>query len=128
MIYTDKHIVTFDVDDTLIMWNPGDPDDPRCIKVERKVQFQSDFGPIEYKTITDYLLPHIKHIEQLKIHKTRGHFNIVWSAGGAEWANKAVDLLGIRDWVDFVGAKPSWSYDDKKPEEYMPKSQWIKDE
>lgn len=121
MIYVEnEHIICCDVDDTLIMWSLGNSTDHKAIPLERTLE--------DGMVIVEYVLPHNKHIQQLKTHKTRGHYIIVWSAGGSQWAKNAVKLLGIENYVDLVMAKPTWCYDDKQPEDYMPRSQWIKDE
>jgi hypothetical protein len=78
-----------------------------------------------WKTI---LLPHRLHIEQLRKHKMRGHTVIVWSAGGYDWAAAVVKTLGLENIVDLVISKPIWVYDDLPPNEFMPKSKWMKDE
>lgn len=101
----------FDVDDTLIMWNPS-------------TEMKDKFG-IAYTSPTGLVsvfVPHLPHIEQLKRHAERGHTIIVWSAGGSDWAELAVKILGLQDFVSLTIEKPVWSYDDKKPEEFMPKS------
>lgn len=127
----------FDVDETLVMWEHGDPSHPDCIKVEvpigRQKRAAEDQG-WETEEITvqgdwsAWIRPHKKHIEALKKHKLRGQTVIVWSAGGWEWAEAAVRALGLVDYVDLVLEKPRWAYDDLPPNEYMPKSQWLKDE
>lgn len=130
----------FDVDDTLIMWNRPSPDDPHSVVVccpPSTHQFRTfdengkliEEGPkIEIPGWSERVTPHKKHIEQLKLHKLRGHTIIVWSAGGWEWAEAAVKTLGLEKFVDLVIEKPIWAYDDLSPNEYMPKSQWMKDE
>ena len=35
--------------------------------------------------------------------KEAGHGVYVWSAGGADYVNKTVDLHGLREWVDGCG-------------------------
>jgi hypothetical protein len=120
----------FDVDDTLVLWNPT------------KEQLEKD--GIEFEcpgslVLVDdqllpstpwkaFLVPHKVHIEQLKKHKLRGHKVVVWSAGGWDWAESVVRALKLEQFVDVVISKPNWAYDDKQPHEYMPKSQWMKDE
>lgn len=104
----------FDVDDTLV-----------------KFGYQS--SPIEGSIevvcggFRHYLMPHKRHIEQLKAHKARGHTIIVWSQGGHQWAEAVVMALGLRDFVDLVLEKPQWAYDDKQAEEFI-KTIWYKDE
>lgn len=81
-------IVTIDVDDTLVLWKDR-----------------------EYTT-------NWKVYNQLVRHKIRGHYVIVWSAGGAEWAKKIVDQMDIAHLVDVVMAKPAFMWDDKDPNEW----------
>lgn len=106
----DKLVVCFDVDDTLIMWNnklkgPGVGDN-NVVRIKCDgMEFIAKF--------------HQKHITNLINHKNRGHHIIVWSAGGGEWAAKAVKALGIEKYVDECMNKPSWYYDDKKVEDWM---------
>lgn len=122
----------FDVDDTLVMWN-STPEELETRGVDftcpgSLVTIDEDgeqgFAP-EWKT---RLLPHRKHIEQLKKHKLRGHTVVVWSAGGYDWAAAVVKALGLETFVDLVISKPTWAYDDLQPNEFIPKPQWMKDE
>lgn len=101
--------VFFDVDDTLIKWGSGD-------------------GVAGWSPIPDSqgLWKYDKHVQQLKEHAARGQTVIVWSAGGVEWANKAIDLLGLASYVTAVLCKPTWSFDDLPPEKFMPESRFIK--
>lgn len=127
-----KQTVFVDVDDTLVMWNAT----PEELE-ERGVDFTC---PGSLVTIdedgtegfapewTERLLPHRKHIEQIKKHKLRGHTIIVWSAGGSDWAEAVVKALGLENFVDLVIEKPRWIYDDLPASEFMPKNQWMKDE
>lgn len=65
-------------------------------------------------------VPHYGHIEQIKEHWARGHYLTVWSAGGWEWAEKVVDLLGIRDYFNDCRTKTRWFYDDRPADFFMP--------
>lgn len=88
-----ENVVMFDVDETLLMFD-GDP---------------------EYNTPR----PHQTHIDKLKQHAYRGHTVIVWSAGGAAWAARAVAMLELEAFVDVVMAKPKWFYDDRQAHEIL---------
>lgn len=122
--------VWFDVDDTLIMWCNPRKDDERAIEIKcpASLVMDEDGKLVPSGEWTARVLPHLAHIEQLKIHKSRGHLIIVWSAGGWDWAQAAVKALGLEPYVDFCLSKPTWAYDDKKPEEYMPKSYYMHQE
>jgi hypothetical protein len=102
-----ERIVTFDVDDTLILW--GDhKDDPNAIPIKDP-----------YTDDVFYFLPHKKHIQLVSHFSNRGYYVIVWSAGGGLWANKVVDTLGIRKYVDDVMVKPLKYVDDLDCKEWM---------
>jgi hydroxymethylpyrimidine pyrophosphatase-like HAD family hydrolase len=85
-----------DVDRTLVMWESGDK-----------------------------WHPHKEHIDLLRQFKYQGHGVIIWSAGGVEWALKAVKLLEIEELVDLVAGKPDWYIDDKSSTEFMPETNRI---
>lgn len=139
-----KQPTYFDVDDTLVMWNRPAADDPDAIEItcptsrtERFLLEMTDDGNLEpdtptetvsVGTWTERLKPHKKHIEQLKLHKLRGHTVIVWSAGGWEWAEAVVRALKLEQYVDLVIEKPMWFYDDLMPNEFMGKRYYMKDE
>lgn len=53
---------------------------------------------------------------------------VVWSAGGWDWAEAVVKTLKLENFVDLVISKPTWTYDDLQPSEFIPKPQWMKDE
>lgn len=61
-----------------------------------------------------------RHVRAIKEHAHRGHKIVVWSAGGAKWAEQVVKELELEKYVDVCMAKPSWFYDDKRAEEFMP--------
>lgn len=81
-------VVCIDVDDTLAVWN----------------------GDIYYE--------HEEVANQLKRHHLRGHYVIVWSAGGVDWAERVVKEFRLEEHVDLVMAKPSFMWDDKDPKEW----------
>lgn len=110
----------FDIDGTLVRWRLTQ-DDWNYNRVI-KVPFIGDDGQ-EY---CDYIAPHERHIQQLKQHKARGHTIIAWSAGGEQWAAKAVRLLGLEPFIDLVISKPLWAYDDLKANEFI-QTQYIED-
>lgn len=93
---TNDKTVSFDVDDTLIMWpiDFGEPGEGRV---------QIDEG---------YFVPHEKHIERLKAYNKAGWTVIVWSMGGSAWARKVVDALKLTPHVKLVMGKPLKLYDD----------------
>lgn len=110
-------VAVYDIDDTLIYFNPTTE------QIEKHgIRYEYEPG------MFTYFVPHLVHIEQLKKHRSRGHCNIVWSAGGVQWCETVVKLLELEPYVDLIICKPSWAYDDLPASEYMPKSQWLKDE
>jgi phosphoserine phosphatase len=120
-----KNAVFFDVDDTLIFWNATPEElEERGVEITcpgSLIDIDQDgtetFAPA-WKAL---LLPHRKHIEQLKKHKMRGHTVVVWSAGGWDWAKAVVETLQLQNFVDLVISKPVWAYDDLQPGEFIPK-------
>lgn len=101
-------VICFDVDDTLVMWNYSEHDIDATVEVGCEHFIQR-------------VLPHQKHIQAIKNSKARGHYVVVWSQGGADWAKVVVEALKLSDYVDLVIAKPSWIYDDIPAAEWMPK-------
>lgn len=89
--------VYFDVDETLILFSPVEGD-------EYNFTFRISAA----------------HIRALKEHHYRGHKVVVWSAGGAAWAEKVVKDCELEGYVDLCLSKPSWFYDDKRADEFMP--------
>jgi hypothetical protein len=122
----------FDVDDTLIKWRPN-ADEKENYGVECEWPIRALTMDAEGRLVLkeqkeeDSFIRIEANIEQLKEHKRRGHTVIVWSAGGWVWAEMAVKMLGIEDYVDLVLEKPTSLYDDKALEEFMPKVQFMKD-
>ena len=68
-------------------------------------------------------LPHFEFnprmVEEINTAKARGHTVVVWSAGGAKWAEQVVDALNLRPQVDFILTKPNWYYDDQDASDFM---------
>jgi phosphoglycolate phosphatase-like HAD superfamily hydrolase len=121
--------VWFDVDDTLVMWDPSQEElDTKGIEIECPAGFTCVDGELtacpKWKA---KVVPHEKHIQMLKLHKLRGHTVVVWSAGGYDWAEVAVKALKLEQYVDLVVCKPTWAYDDQPPERILPSIQWKED-
>lgn len=104
---TNIPFVYSDVDETLVCW----PDDP-FTETNESVQ-------IELDGTRYYLNPHVYNIEQLKKLKRTGFKVVVWSLGGQQWAQNAVNALELNEYVDFVLAKPDFIIDDLPPSEWM---------
>ena len=114
----DKPVVCFDVDDTLIMWSKSHgseiSEDKKINIIHNALAFSSEF--------------HQEHVNNIIRHKQRGHFVVVWSAGGGEWAETAVKALKISKYVDICMSKPSWYVDDMPCESWMGKRVFIHEE
>lgn len=107
MVVKDKPIVFFDVDDTLVLWNQHVTEENEHLIVE---------------DIYELVLKHEPHVEKVKEFKLRGHTVVVWSQGGSEWAEKVVNALGLRQFVDIIMPKPYWFFDDLPASAFMDES------
>ena len=94
----------FDCDDTLVRWRV-DKTQP-VLSFECR-GFQSTCNPIK------------TNIEELILQKLKGSHIVVWSKGGADWAESVVIGLGLEKYVDAIMTKPDVVYDD------LPVEQWI---
>jgi hydroxymethylpyrimidine pyrophosphatase-like HAD family hydrolase len=104
--------VMVDVDDTLLMW---DLPEGVMLNDERLI----DVGCRGY---TERLMPNKHNIDLLKKLAARGHAIIVWSGGGADWAEAAVNALGLGKYVTVIMGKPTYYIDDIfNPKEWMGK-------
>jgi|SRR5581483_1057602 len=124
-----KQSVFFDVDDTLVRWNPSQAEKDKYgidFTCPGGLWMNPDGELVQSGSWTERLVPHHQHIEQLKAHKMRGHTVVVWSAGGWDWAEAVVRTLKLEQYVDLVISKPTWCYDDLQPNEFIPKPQFIK--
>lgn len=70
---------------------------------------------------------HQEHLNLLKDHKARGFKVTIWSNNGAKYAYAVGEALGIQDYVEWASAKPTKCCDDLTPDQYMPRSIYIKD-
>lgn len=103
----------FDIDDTLILWAP--------------TQEQLDKEGFDFKhcyddgsCVSGRLVPHKVHLRQLHRHALRGHTIILWSAGGEPWCYAVACALGLDKYGNlYTIEKPTWAYDDKRPEQFF---------
>lgn len=101
-----EHIISYDCDDTLIMWNENShqPFDG-CVQVQ-----------CPHDNAITYHRPHKRHIAFLKKQKAKGYTVVVWSSAGTGWASAVVKALGIEQYVDIVMSKPQkWVDDETNP-------------
>lgn len=62
----------------------------------------------------------LSHItDRIKRHHMQGHYVRIWSAGGSAWAETVIKALKLDKYVDEVGSKPRWYFDDKPADEWM---------
>lgn len=110
----------FDCDDTLVKWSSTP---------EEKEQFGVTFSCTleDGSTYSELLVPHRKHIEQLKAHKLRGHTIILWTAGSWQWGKCVAETLGLSQYIDVVLEKPKFIYDDLPVNEFIPKPYYYED-
>lgn len=104
-----------DVDETLLLFNSVD-----MYPQEALVAITDPASGI-----TTHAFPHKRHIELMRQMKARGYTVVVWSAGGHEWAARAVRALGIEKMVDVVIGKPDWFCDDLPASSYMKKPIYL---
>jgi len=102
----------FDVDDTLVEW--GEPSNSMC-----SITVEIGGRKLKRKIICC-------HVEELKRQAESGTKVIVWSAGGAKWAEACVKALKLEDYVDVVLTKPDRIYDDKDSSKWMPERRFYK--
>lgn len=103
----ERKIVFFDVDSTLV-FAPSDIENDFYTTPSKAAENNIEFNIVH------------EHILKIKEFKARGHTVVVWSAGGADWAETVVKKLELEEHVDLVISKPDWYFDDK------PSSDWLK--
>lgn len=121
----------FDCDETLVNWYATDEELEKrgvLFTCPASQVLHEDGHLVPVEPWTTRLVPHKKHVEQLKAHKSRGSIVIVWSAAGSEWAETVAKTLGLEQYVDLCISKPTWVYDDLSVVEFMPEPIWMKDE
>ena len=97
----DRPTVFFDVDDTLVMWDEKHKGNTVCISCDGHL---------------NHMVRNEGNIEELKRHGSRGIDVIVWSKGGAYWAEIVIKALKLERYVAAIMNKPFCYYDDlKKP-------------
>jgi hypothetical protein len=126
-----NQVVYFDVDDTLVYSSPTAKQlQDHGIQVEAPLaNYIDDSGKFVESSGTNkrMIVPHRAHIDQLKKHAMRHHTIVVWSAGGEKWAAAAVKAMGLEQYVSLCICKPQWCYDDKQPQDFIPKPQYLED-
>ncbi len=103
ILLNNQNVVTIDVDNTLLMWDKNH-DVPHHGTLEIQDPYDS------HRIL--HLRPHHVHCRLLRQYKGRGFTVIVWSKAGALWADAAVKVLKLEDYVDFVMTKPDRHVDD----------------
>lgn len=98
-----QNLVFFDTDNTLLMWDKN-----HDVQHDDSVEIRDPYD--NYKTL--HLRPHKVHCRLLRQYKGRGFTVIVWSKAGCLWAEAAVNVLGLADYVDFAMTKPDKYVDD----------------
>ena len=111
-VFQGNRTVYFDVDDTLMEWKQCDPSFRDACRIENN-------GFVFYKR------PINIHVEELKNQKMAGNTVVVWSAGGAKWAEAVLRALKIEQYVDVVLTKPDFYYDDKDVDYWFPKKRYF---
>lgn len=120
-VIENENIVAIDVDGTLVapysrLQSYSEEDEDRQIRI---------LNP--YSNTISWFIPLHQHVELLKQYKGRELFVIVWSAGGAKWAEAVVKTLELQEYVDLIMTKPSKLVDDLSPEEIFPTRIFLKD-
>lgn len=101
--------VFVDIDDTVLLWEkPGQSFKNHPDRIEMTM-----FGS------TRYFLPMRGNIEKLKSFYERGYEIVMWSLSSKEWAEEAVEKLGLKEYVDFCVSKPDFIIDDKDATHFM---------
>lgn len=92
--------VYFDVDDTLVSWFI-----PKG--------FEGKLVEVECRGHVNHLATNTHNVDLLKKMASRGHAIVVWSGGGADWAEAVVKALQLEEYVEVVMGKPTYYIDDR---------------
>lgn len=112
VIYGDK-VAYLDVDDTLVIWKHT------AEKLGLGLNFRRDaimVGVSGNDGIQMPVLPNTAVFDFIEGLKAQGTVVVVWSHGGARWAEAVVQALGLNAYVDYVISKPTFMLDDKSIE------------
>lgn len=110
MIELKEPMVAFDVDDTLVNWQPDQ---------------EATTEEYDYFGVPKHLAPIERHITLLKGMKSRGYFILVWSGNGPAGAKQVVTKLGLTKYVDVVAQKPIAVVDDKPVGDWLEKRIYL---
>ena len=89
------------------------------INNERVVFFDVDGTLLDVNANRELYNKYKYNIDQVKRHKERGFFVVIWSANGYDHAFWAVERLGLTDYVDQIMTKPNSYFDDKDANDWM---------
>jgi predicted phosphatase len=98
------NIVLWDVDDTLVFFEPLNRVEPIQITIS---------------SYTEIVYPNYPEIDNLKRAAFRGHFVRVHSQGGQDWAEAVVQALNLENYVSSIECKPKWYHDDLPADAWM---------
>ena len=101
-----EHPVCFDVDQTIIYWDPENHPDAPTMEVVTPWGTKTTLG------INTWI------VERIRQHHVQGHFIIIWSHGGGSWARTVLETLGIEHMATLMISKPGIMYDDTLPNEW----------
>jgi len=106
-VTNDKPTVYFDVDSTLVFTQQENPSD------------NAQSHNIVWIGNREFFI-HQPHVQAILDFAARGHNVIVWSQGGAAWAESVVRELALTRYVQACLSKPSWIFDDKPSRDWLP--------
>lgn len=104
----------WDVDNTLVLH------DTKRYKKLKKIKIKDPFN----RSLVHKVAIHPKHVYWLKIFAARHMKNVVWSAGGQEWAQAVVHALKLDKYVYICIAKPSGALYDDDPRVFYAIPRW----
>lgn len=100
--------VGVDCDDTLVSWKFCRPDSVDAVAFEHP------------KLGTVYLNVNWEVVAHVKRHVLCGHQIVIWSAGGADWAETVAKHVGLDDIAVCYMEKFRWIVDDKPAAYFLP--------
>lgn len=105
-----------DVDQTLVMMDEFQDKIPDGVDVSKLIKVHNNKNKPDAWV---WAMRHERHINLLRAMAARGFAIVVWSAGGEDWADYIVGILGLDGLVDATMGKPDWYADDKGPDNFM---------